>query len=41
MMIYDSLVSGNCGGVSGSRSIKNKFVDALNAPDALAQILDM
>lgn len=43
MMIYDSLVSiGNISSVSGSsRSIKNKFANALNAPDALAQILDM
>jgi hypothetical protein len=37
MMIYDSLVSG----VSGSRGIKKKFADALDAPDAVAQILDM
>jgi hypothetical protein len=37
MMIYDSLVSG----VSGCRGIKKKFADALDAPDAVAQILDM
>ena len=41
MMIYDSLVSGVSGSRGSSRGIKNKFADALDAPDAVAQILDM
>ena len=40
MMIYDSLVSiGSL--VSGVSGIKNKFADAMDAPDAVAKILDM